>query len=183
MDAIADSIDWAWSSRDMCVNWNELQYLGCASSEYDRLQRGYQECGCPSMVIEIFQEMNCPNGILPNHLWLCRLVWSLYQVSRCYGTALQAWELITACINIFMPMAKCCPPRTDIALWSSLASPDTCPWNVVWFPDPSAFRFRGGRGGRAGGRWKGLVNNLALARIHGSIPAVSVDEGKNTNLE
>ena len=54
---------------------------------------------------------------------------------------------------------------------------------LVWFPDPSAFRFRGGRGGRAGGRRKGLVNNLALARIHGSIPAVSVDEGKNTNLE
>ena len=51
---------------------------------------------------------------------------------------------------------------------------------VVWFPDPSAFRFRGGR---AGGRRKGLVNNLALARIHGCIPAVSVDEVKNTNLE
>ena len=41
-----------------------------------------------------------------------------------------------------------------------------------------------GRAGRAGGReTEGLVNNLALGRIHGSIPAVSVDEGKNTNLE
>ena len=60
-------------------------------------------------------------------------------------------------------------------------------YHLVWFPDPSAFRFRGGRGGRAeglGDGWNsGLVNNLALARIHGSIPAVSVDEGKNTNLE
>ena len=23
---VADSIDQAWSSRDMCINWNELQY-------------------------------------------------------------------------------------------------------------------------------------------------------------
>ena len=50
-------------------------------------------------------------------------------------------------------------------------------------PRPFCVSFRGGRGGRAEGRRKGLVNNLALARIHGSIPAVSVDEGKNTNLE
>ena len=46
---------------------------------------------------------------------------------------------------------------------------------TVWFPDPSAFRFWGGRGG--GERGKDLVNNIALARIHGCIPAISVDEG------
>ena len=55
-----------------------------------------------------------------------------------------------------------------------------CSCSLVWFPDPSVFHFRGGRGGRAGGRRKGLVNNLALAWIHGCIPAVSVE---NTNLE
>ena len=25
--------DWAWSSRDMCINWNKLQYLSCVSSK------------------------------------------------------------------------------------------------------------------------------------------------------
>ena len=34
-----------------------------------------------------------------------------------------------------------------------------------------------GRGERGEGR-KGLVNNSTLTRIHGCIPAVSVDEGK-----
>ena len=32
--AIADSINWARASRDMCVNWNKLQtHLACASSD------------------------------------------------------------------------------------------------------------------------------------------------------
>ena len=38
--------DWAWSSRDMCVNWNELQYRTVARPA--SCNRGYQECGCPS---------------------------------------------------------------------------------------------------------------------------------------
>ena len=42
---------------------------------------------------------------------------------------------------------------------------------VVWFPDPSCM------GGAREGR-KGLVNNSTLMRMHGCIPAFSVDEGK-----
>ena len=43
---------------------------------------------------------------------------------------------------------------------------------LVWFPDPSCV------GGVREGRRKGLVNNSTPTRIHGCIPAVSVDEGK-----
>ena len=56
-----------------------------------------------------------------------------------------------------------------------------CSWDtgradeLVWFPDPSCMGRARGRRGR-----KGLVNNSTLfpMRIHGSIPAVSVDEEK-----
>ena len=34
---IADSIDWTWSSRDMYINWNELQHLACATSKLQQV--------------------------------------------------------------------------------------------------------------------------------------------------
>ena len=30
------AIDWAWLPRGMCVNWNELQYLACATASHNR---------------------------------------------------------------------------------------------------------------------------------------------------
>ena len=47
----------------------------------------------------------------------------------------------------------------------------SCNAKLVWFPDPSCM------GGAREGR-KGLVNNSTPTRIHGYIPAVSIDEGK-----
>ena len=47
-------------------------------------------------------------------------------------------------------------------------------YDVSLVPRP----FLCGRGEREEGR-KGLVNNSTLTRIHGCIPAVSVDEGKH----
>ena len=41
----------AWSSRGMCINWNELQYLACSTGELQPVATqlpGNQECGCPS---------------------------------------------------------------------------------------------------------------------------------------
>ena len=47
-DSIAISTERGRPSCDMCVNWNQLRYLACATGE---LQTGcYQECSCPSLL-------------------------------------------------------------------------------------------------------------------------------------
>ena len=49
----------SWLPRGMCVNWNELQYLACATASRNRLHRGYQECGCPSIYSIIILQPSC----------------------------------------------------------------------------------------------------------------------------
>ena len=88
-----DIDDRAWSSHGMCVNWNELQYLACVTSELQpvaTLQRGYQECCRPSMKTnlrtKIFQINICMFSLA---YFTCKYISPLYSCG---------YFIITLCI-------------------------------------------------------------------------------------
>ena len=61
--------------------------------------------------------------------------------------------------------------------WLQKAFPCIVLYGTIGYHSLVPRPFLCGRGEREKGR-KGLVNNSTLTRIHGCIPAVSVDEGK-----
>ena len=89
------AIDWAWLPCGMCVSWNELRFLACATVSRNWVCNGYQEYSCPSnpyygnylvhiFHIMLFQFRSIVRCTCTWCMWKCTVVWAV-----CYWIPIQ----------------------------------------------------------------------------------------------